>query len=313
MQLLFDIVIPVFILMLLGWGAARRGVLEESSASALNLYVYYIAVPALMFTSTAAVDIEAMLQWDFILVYLGGSVIAIMIGFLSWRQMRLSEPLDWTIIALNSTWANTVYMGVPIFYFMFGERGALPVIIATLASSLVFILVLALISELQNRQGGLQAMLKKLLVQALLKNPVMMAPLLGMLVSISGISLPTMILAPMQMLAPSAAPVALFALGISLSGLSVRGASVELLWLTVVKLVLHPLITFGLALLLGLDPFWTASAVVLAALPTGAMVYVLAQQYNTRVTLTSATIMVTTLASVVTLAIILPLMQQWGN
>lgn len=313
MQLLFDIVIPVFILMVLGWLCRRTGLLEESSAAALNRFVYYIAVPALMFTSTAVVDIESVLQWNFIAVYLGGSAVAIMVAFLGWRKMQLSSPLDWTVIALNSAWANTVYMGVPIFYFIFGDQGALPVIIATLSSNLLFILVLALMSELQNREGGVLAKLKKLLLQTLLKNPVMMAPLLGMLVSISGITLPPMILTPLQMLAPSAAPVALFALGISLSGLEVRGGSFELVWLTLVKLVLHPLATFGLAILFGLEPFWGASAVVLAGLPTGAMVFVLAQQYNTRVTLTSATIMVTTLVSLITLAVLLPLMKQWGG
>ncbi|WP_299199788.1 AEC family transporter [uncultured Amphritea sp.] len=313
MQLLFDIVIPVFILMALGWLCRRTGLLEESSAAALNRFVYYIAVPALMFTSTAAVDIESVLQWDFIAVYLGGSVVAICVAFLGWRRMQLSSPLDWTVVALNSAWANTVYMGVPIFYFIFGEQGTLPVIIATLSSNLLFILVLALMSELQNSEGGVLAKLKTLLFQALLKNPVMMAPLLGMLVSISGITLPPMILTPMEMLAPSAAPVALFALGISLSGLEVRGGSFELVWLTLVKLVVHPLATFGLALLFALEPFWGASAVVLAALPTGAMVFVLAQQYNTRVTLTSATIMVTTLVSLITLAVLLPLMKQWGG
>lgn len=313
MQLLFDIVIPVFILMVLGWGCRRSGLLEEASASALNRYVYYIAVPALMFTSTVSVDIQSVLQWHFIAVYIGGSAIAVIVAFIGWRRMQLAAPLDWTVVALNSAWANTVYMGVPIFYFMFGDRGALPVIIATLTSNLLFILVLALMSELQNSQGGVVAKLKTLLLQALLKNPVMMAPLLGMLVSLSGISLPAIILTPLQMLAPSAAPVALFALGISLSGLQVGAGSFELVWLTLVKLVVHPLATFVLALMLGLEPFWGASAVVLSALPTGAMVYVLAQQYKTRVTLTSATIMVTTLVSLITLAVLLPLMQQWGG
>ncbi|WP_428034446.1 AEC family transporter [Amphritea sp.] len=313
MQLLFDIVIPVFILMVLGGLCRLSGLMEESGAAALNRFVYYIAVPALMFTSTATVDIESVLQWNFIAVYLGGSVVAIIIALFGWRKMQLSSPLDWTVIALNSAWANTVYMGIPIFYFIFGERGALPVIIATLSSNLLFILMMALMSELQNSEGRVLAKLKMLLLQGVLKNPVMMAPLLGMLVSVSGVTLPPMILTPMQMLAPSAAPVALFALGISLSGLEVRSGNFELIWLTLVKLVLHPLATFGFAVLFNLEPFWGASAVVLAALPTGAMVFVLAQQYNTRVALTSATILVTTLVSLITLALLLPLMKQWGG
>ena len=310
MQLLFDIVIPVFLLMVLGWWCSRSGLLEESSASALNRYVYYIAVPALMFTSTVSVNIQTILRWDFIAVFLGGSAIAVAMVFLGWRRLQLEAPLDWTVVALNSAWANTVYMGVPIFYFLFGDRGTLPVIIATLASNLVFILVLALMSELQSSEGGVLKKLKTLVIQALLKNPVMMAPILGMLVSVSGISLPAAIITPMDMLAPSAAPVALFALGMSLSGLKVRQAGFDLAWLTLVKLIIHPLATWGLALLLNLDPYWTASAVLLSSLPTGAMVYVLAQQYNTRVTLSSATIMVTTIFSVITLALLLPVLKQ---
>ncbi|BBB26840.1 AEC family transporter [Amphritea japonica] len=310
MQLLFDIVIPVFLLMVLGWWCSRSGLLEESSASALNRYVYYIAVPALMFTSTVSVDIQAVLRWDFIAVYLGGSVIAVIMAFMGWRRLQLETPLDWTVVALNSAWANTVYMGVPIFYFLFGDRGTLPVIIATLVSNLVFILVLALMSELQHSEGGILEKLKTLVIQALLKNPVMMAPILGMLVSVSGISLPAAIITPMDMLAPSAAPVALFALGMSLNGLKVRRAGFDLAWLTLVKLIIHPLATWGLAVLLNLDPYWTASAVLLSSLPTGAMVYVLAQQYNTRVTLSSATIMVTTTFSVITLAFLLPVLKQ---
>ncbi|GGK57861.1 AEC family transporter [Amphritea balenae] len=313
MQLLFDIVIPVFLLMVLGWGCRRYGLLEEHSAGSLNSYVFYIAVPALMFLSTASVDIDSVLRWDFIAVYLGGSCLAVVLSFLCWRRLNLEQPLDWTVIALNSAWANTVYMGVPIFYFMFGDRGTLPVVISTLASNLVFILILALMSEIQNSEAGIWQKLKKLLVQALLKNPIMMAPILGMLVSISGLNLPAVILTPLDMLAPSAAPVALFALGMSLYGLEVKRAGFDLAWLSLVKLILHPLVTYLLALAVGLDPFWAASAVLLASLPTGAMVFVLAQQYQTRVTLTSATIMVTTLLSIVTLAVILPVLKQWGG
>ena len=313
MQLLFDIVIPVFLIIVLGWWCRRSGLLEDSSAAALNKYVFYIAVPALMFLSTARVEIDAVLQWDFIFVYLGGSLMAVLIAFLGWRKMGLQQPLDWTVIALNSGWANTVYMGVPVFYFMFGERGTLPVVISTLASNLVFILLLALASELQNSEGGIWHKLKALILQALLKNPVMVAPILGMIVSALQLPLPKIVETPLAMLAPSAAPVALFALGISLCGLQVKRVGFDLAWLSGIKLVVHPLVAWGLAVLFGLDPFWTASVVLLSALPTGAMVFVLAQQYQTRVPLTSAVILVTTLMSVITLAVLLPLVKQLGS
>lgn len=313
MQLLFDIIIPVFLLVGLGWLSRRIGLLPQESAAALNQYVFYIAVPPLMFLSTARVDIDTVLHWQFIGAFLGGSLLAVVCGFLGWRWLRMQSPLDWTVVALNAVWANTVYMGVPIFYFMFGGEGALPVVIATLSTNLVFIFALAVMSELQNSAGNVLQKLRGLLSQALLKNPVMMAPLLGMVVSISGVSLPLALLTPLEMLAPSAAPVALFALGMSLYGLPVKGAGPALGWLSFIKLIVHPLAVYLMAVwVFQLDAYWAASAVLLAALPTGAMVFVLAQQYRTRVTLSSATIMVTTLGSIVTLAVLLPYLKQWS-
>ncbi|MEH6578944.1 MAG: AEC family transporter [Amphritea sp.] len=312
MQLLFNIVIPVFMLIGLGWFSRKVDLLKEESATALNQYVFYIAVPPLMFLSTARVDIETVLHWEFISAYLGGSLIAVICAFLGWRWLKMQSPLDWTVIALNAVWANTVYMGVPIFFFMFGERGALPVVIATLATNLLFIFALAVMSELQSSKGNVLQKLRSLMMQALLKNPVMMAPLFGMAVSVAGITLPVALLTPLEMLAPTAAPVALFALGISLYGLPVKGAGLELGWLSFIKLVVHPVAVYLMVVwVFDLEPFWAASAILMAALPTGAMVFVLAQQYRTRVTLSSATILVTTLGSILTLALLLPHLQQW--
>jgi predicted permease len=100
-------------------------------------------------------------------------------------------------------------------------------------------------------------------------------------------------------------------MGLSLYGLSLKGNMLQLSWMTAMKLLVQPLVTWGIVLVMGLDPFWAASAVLLAALPAGSMVYVLAQQYERRVELASSTILSTTVLSLVTLALLLPLIKSW--
>src|SRR3546814_3623139 len=89
-------------------------------------------------------------------------------------------------------------------------------------------------------------------------------------------------------------------------GRAVTAGMAELSWLTVLKLLAQPAVTWVIAVpLLHLDPLWAASAVTLAALPTGSLVFVLASQYGVYVQRATGTILITTVFSVVTLSALL--------
>ena len=310
MQLLLETVIPVFALMALGWSCRKSGLLDAGAAKALNQYVFYIAIPPLLFTSTARVAIADIINWPFLAAYFAGTAAVIVIAFMGARWMKISGPLDSAVVGLIASWGNTVYMGIPLFYFLFGDKGTLPVVIVTLTTNMVMIFVLALCANM-DAGGQERRSVFGLFKSIFLTNPVMLAPVLGMLVSHYSLTVPVPIDNLLNMIAPSAAPVALFAMGLSLYGLSLKGNMLQLSWMTVMKLLVQPLVTWGIVLVLGLDPFWAASAVLLAALPAGSMVYVLAQQYEKRVELASSTILSTTVLSLVTLALLLPLIKGW--
>jgi predicted permease len=88
--------------------------------------------------------------------------------------------------------------------------------------------------------------------------------------------------------------------------------AVEVVWLLSLKLIVQPLVTWWIARLVGLDQFWTASAVILSALPTGALIFVLARQYGVYVERASAVILASTVVSVVTLSAIMVLLRPTG-
>lgn len=310
MQLLLETVIPVFALMAIGWGCRKSGMLDAGAAKALNQYVFYIAIPPLLFLSTARVSLAEIINWPFLGAYFAGTAAVIAVALAGTRWLNLKGALDRAVVSLIASWGNTVYMGVPLFYFLFGDQGTLPVVIVTLSTNMAMIFVLALCAHM-DAKGQERGSMLVMFNNVFLKNPVMLAPILGMLVSYFSITVPTPLENLLNMIAPSAAPVALFAMGLSLYGLSFRGNMLQLTWMTAMKLLVQPVATLLVVLAIGMDPFWAASAVLLAALPAGSMVYVLAQQYDTRVELASSTVLATTMLSLLSLALLLPWIKSW--
>jgi hypothetical protein len=136
-----------------------------------------------------------------------------------------------------------------------------------------------------------------------LRNPVIVASVAGIGFALFSIPLPVPIGNMMDLLASSAGPTALFALGLSLVGHSLMGDLGEIVWQTCVKLLIHPLLVFlCVTYVFTLEPFWAQSAVLLAALPTGSSVFIVAQQYNVAVRRASATVALSTAVSVLTLS-----------
>ena len=311
MQLVIETVIPIFVIIAAGWWARKSNLLEEKASATLNQYVFYFAIPAMMFSATARFSLAEVINGPFLIAFFLATLITALVGFIPYKALRIQGPLDSMVIALNTVWANTIYMGVPLFFFIFGDKGTLPVIMATLTTNMAFIFCMAVFANLEPGQS--KASLLGLFSKIFLKNPVMLAPILGMSVSFLELPLAKPLDNLLTMVAPSAAPVALFSLGLSLYGLKIQGSLFQLSWITLVKLVIHPLVALAIVWAMELEPFWAASVVLLSALPTGAMVYVLAQQYDRRVDLSSSSIFVTTILSIVSLAILLPIMKQWAG
>lgn len=312
MELVIDIVIPVFLVIFAGWYSCKQGGLPASAAKALNYYVLHFAVPPMLFLATAKVSFSQIVNPEFIAAFFLTSLLTMAIGVWGYRGIKSEGALDATVIALICGWGNTIYMGVPLAFYLFGEKGTLPVIIATLSTNLVFIIGLSFFSSLSDGGSRWQG-IKQTFGKMFLKNPVLMAPVLGGLFSYYQIPIPNSISNLFSILAPSAAPVALFALGMSLVGLSIKGNRAQLSWVTFIKIIVNPLVAVLVVYLMELEPFWAASVVLMSALPTGSMVFIFAKQYEKRVALTSSSIMTTTVLSLFSLALLLPLLQSWGE
>jgi predicted permease len=306
MQAILDVVLPVFAIMFAGYLSGRFKLLGEASSQALNRFVYFVALPALFFVSLARVELSEVFNWPFLAAF-GGGLVATFIFALVVARLAFSSRLGLVgMNAISTIFSNTGYMGIPLLLLIYGEDGLLPGIITTVITGVVVIAMATVVLEVDasTRLGPLAVAGRALL--GVLRSPLLLAALGGLAASGLGLDLPKSVRTFCDILGAAAAPCALFAIGLFMVGTSLKSGLVEVGWIVVLKLLFQPALTWWLAFeVFALPPVWAGAAVVQAALPTGALVFVIAQQYGVYVQRATAVILVSTLASIVTLSLLL--------
>lgn len=295
---------PIFGLILLGFILRRSHRLGENAASELNRLVVWLCLPALLFNLTAKAELSTIWHTGFVLTFTLATL-TIFAATLVWRYSRGESLASASLDALGASYANTGYVGIPLCLFVLGDEGLAPALVATLivVSLLFAIAVICVEVSLQKGQGLAAAIIK--VGTALLKNPLVVSPLIGLLWNLTTFDVPALIAPLLKLLGDATVPCALISLGAFLahkqSGKS-NGANA----LVAIKLIAHPLLTWVLAwYVFELPPLLTSAAVLLSALPTGTGPYMLAEFYQHEASVVSRTILLSTAASVLSLSCIL--------
>ena len=302
MQALFDIVLPIFAIVASGYLCGYRNILGPESSQALNAFVYWVAIPALLFNAMANVDLAQVYNLPFMLGFTGAlAAIWALTGVLGRYVFRLSAA-ESALHGLNSAYPNTGFMGIPLAIAAYGEEAALPAVVATVISVLSVGLAVIPIEIARQQNSNILKIVARVL-GALARNPMIVAPCTGLLWAWGGLGLPVFVETYTGILGAAAGPCALFSIGLFLVGKPLTEGSMEVASITLAKLILHPLLTAGAVLVLfPTDPLWAMVAILSAALPIGSGPFVLAQAHGIYVRRTSTVMLVTTLLSVVTIS-----------
>lgn len=303
MSSIVNVVLPVFAIILTGYISGRRGLLGEASSAALNGFVFYIALPVLLFKAMAQVDVPTVLNGPYIAAYVGGQLIAFTIGMVAAAKLFKTSVAEAATHGTAGIYGNVGYLGIPLVATAFGEQALPPVIIATIINAAFNISVLTVFIETEQHRGSGSDVIRDV-ANALIKNPILLAPVLGLVWAISGIPLPAPVETYGSILGAAAGPCALFSLGLFLVGKPLSEGRAEVASMTIIKLLIHPLVTWILGFWLLRDqPQWFAICVLMAALPTGANLFILTQKYNVYVARSSTAILVSTVLSIFTLSL----------
>ena len=302
-----SVVLPIFALILVGWLCRRSNRLGPQAASEINRLVVWLCLPALLFKVTATATWAEIWQPGFLAAFTGGCLL-VFFATLAWRLVQGRALPAASIDGLSASYANTGYMGIPLCLLVFGQDGLEPALIASLLVVCVLfgLAVVCIEVGLQSKKGLGGAIVQ--VVTALLKNPLVVAPLLGAAWAFGGVQMPAALDEFLRLLGAATVPCALVSLGLFLA--QRQSGPSEGAWpLVALKLVLQPLVTWFIAfVLLDLPPFWAHAALLLSALPTGTGPFMLAEYYQRQAALVSRAILFSTLGSLLTLSLILLLL-----
>ena len=306
MQAVLGAALPIFGLILTGYLSGVLRVLSRTAADSLNTFVILLALPALIFGAMARINADQIRQVGFALAY-GGSATAIFaVGF--WLSRRgLGSVAQATIEGLDASYNNVGFMGIPLCLIVFGPEGLPAAIIATLFTACIQFLAAIMLIEADRRRGVSVHLRVGRVLASLLRNPLFLAPIAGLAMGLSGIGLPLPVARYADLLGASAAPCALICIGLVLAQETLdRRELPKIGVLVALKLLLQPALAALLVFhVFAMPPVWASVAVILSALPTGPGAFALAKLYDLEPGVTSGTILVSHLASVVTLSAVL--------
>lgn len=301
------IIAPVFILILLGASARVSQLLDTAGMRGLNDLTFYLAIPALLFG--AVVEAPAFQVFDLALLYFAGCLAVFAAAVLLARRFLGVRLAQAAVIGLNSCYGNTVMLGIPIVSTAFGPEGLAVVLpVVALHSILLLPLATALI-EADGRTGIGFAGIFRQVVPGMVRNPIIVAILLAMAWRGLGAPVPVPLHRLLALLGGAGPMLALFTLGAGLPDFAAQGSAREAGLATILKLVVLPVLVWGLAHLAGLGPMPAAVAVLTAGMPTGANAFFLARRTGTLAAASAGTVVVSTALSVLTLSAILALLR----
>jgi malonate transporter len=314
--------VPVAFVILLGLLAGRFGVISPDRSRVLAALALDFCLPALLFAATAVMTMPELENWQFFLGIaiglLGIYVVSLGLSLTAFRKSTAASSLQ----ALNSSFPNMAFMGVPVLTAVIGKSAVLSVVIGNLVSSFVLLpLTLTLLEAGKSRKKGKDgtkpgdaaraaepsgiAVVWKSVLGAV-KQPLVWAPLAGIAIAMLQIPMPDVATKSLNLIGTATSGVALFALGLVLSGQRLH-VGFSVLVNTAFKMLAQPAVMLLLALLLGVTGVSRREMILLGALPTASMTAMFAVQYDVYVAESDATILLSTILSLATLGVCIAL------
>jgi malonate transporter len=295
--------LPFFALIGLGFWAGKTRFFTPEATAYLTKFVFYFALSAMVFRFAANLSFAEVFDARLIAGYLWATVcvytIATMVAFL--RRVNVEVA---AVEAQCAAIGNVGFLGLPMLTLLLGPQAVGPVMLVLAVDLIVFSsLIVILITG--ARDGRMSLGILKTVAIGLVKNPMIVSIVLGLVWSSFSIPIPAPMNDFLAILGGAATPGALFAIGASLASKSAERVEVAV-WLSFCKLVLHPaFVALAVLYLFPIDAYSAAVVISAAALPVAGNIYILAQHYGVAPHRVSAAILFSTAASIVTVSLVI--------
>lgn len=303
MGILIDVVLPVFLIIGFGYGAARVKLLADSAIDGLMRFSQSFAIPCLLFRSIAGLDLSTSFDPGLLLSFYIGAFVAFAMGFLA-AHKGFDRPLDESVaIGFACMFSNSLLLGLSITERAYGP-GALAGNYAIIAmhSPMFYAFGIGLMEWVRSRGQGLSGVaLGRQVTRAIFSQPLVIGIVAGVVVNLTGLPIPDSVGAAADMMGRAGLPAALFGLGGILLRYRPEGDKTLIALVCAITLILHPVVTYGLGRwVFAIDTASLRSAVVTAAMPPGVNAYLFAHIYGTGRRVAASSVLIATALSIFT-------------
>lgn len=292
---IIEIVLPVFIVLGVGYGIRRIRLIDDGFIATANRLIFNLCLPVLLYYKISKADLGAAFSLSHVAVMYASVFFIFTLSFAMGRPMRLGRATG--TFAVNSFRANYAYMGLPVSAYAFGDPGLVTAsVLMAFVVPLANLLSVVSLAISSSKEHSLRPIIKNSLF-----NPLAIACVLGLFTSWAGIRFPEFFDRSLDIISGVTLPLALFAVGGSMTAEKLKGDIFKASVSTVLKLVLMPLSAYLIFRITGTEiGIAEKTVIIMTSAPAATVNYVLAAGMDGDPDLAGSCIVMSTMFSVVT-------------
>ncbi|HRE22079.1 MAG TPA: AEC family transporter [Rhabdaerophilum sp.] len=299
------IILPIFLLIGTGFAAIRGGVLAATDMRILGTFTITFAMPALIIRTFVLSPIREVIDLRFLSGYGVVSAMLFAIVYLGARRLYSQPAARTAMQAMGASMSNSGFIGFPVATMALGANAALGLAMCLLVENFLILPAALVLAEKGRASGRATPEILAEIAGRLARNPLVIAIFTGMMLALTGLKMPAPLFRAVDLLAGTAAPVALFAIGGILAGMKPGGQPKGIGLVVLGKLILHPLGMLGaVALWPPADPALAKAMLIFASAPMIAVYPIIGGRYGEE-EFCAATLFVTMICGFVTLSAVL--------
>jgi hypothetical protein len=291
-------ILPIFVIIFLGWGLRHIHFMQEGFLKPANRLVYYVAIPAMIFREIAEAELIQHFNLILVAATLAPLILVALAGLILVRGMKLQRHRVGSFLQC-SFHGNLGYIGLAVSFYFLGDEGFTR---ASILAGFVILLqnFLSVVALSRFNKEPHQTISTRSVIRRVLLNPIIISAMAGMAISLTKVNLPVILDRSLKILSGMALPLALLLIGTSISFAQMRQQLRVTTLISLLKLLLLPAIGFAFFRLLDFGSIEYLPALILLASPTATVSYVMATEMAGDADLATAAISITTLVSAVT-------------
>ena len=279
--MVLSVIIPIFLFLTLGYLSVKLELLTNHQVAAIGAFVIKIALPALFLQSLASKDLHEIWFAEYFFVYTGVTFLLYITAFFILSHHFKNTKSATSVLALGASMSNTGLIGTAVLSLLMGSKAMTYTSLIVIIESVLLIPTVLVLAEMNAKQNVKVQEIIKSTFLTLFKNPLFMGVMLGIVLAIFQIKIPQQLDQVLLLLGQTASPLALFAIGGGIVGLSLRYVNVESFYLVISSNIVMPLLVFlGLTYLTDVNQEMIYAGTLIACLPMPTIFAMLGQLYG---------------------------------